>query len=136
MIVGAVRDKSYGEPIGTYTLTDELVNELRMVGNIADSKHMDQEDVDEVWNAAKKRKFARHSHVNIGTDEAPVLANKLNMSTKKGDDFSMLDALFEPASDGSSSVTAQGRRSHSAASSSQSLPLATASSTRVRAPAS
>ncbi|CAK0866613.1 unnamed protein product, partial [Prorocentrum cordatum] len=120
MILGAVRDKSYGEPIGTYALTDELVNELRMVGNIADSKHMDQEDVDEVWNAAKKRKLARHSHVNIGTSEAPVLANKLNMSTRKGDDFSMLDALFEPASDGPSF----------------SQSLAPASSTGVRAPAS
>eukprot|EP00959_Pyramimonas_sp_CCMP1952_P367696 7702006-Pyramimonas_sp.AAC.1 len=60
-VTGVTRDKQFGEPPGTYTLTEELSNKLEHTVCVADSKFQEDEEVNAVWAAAKKRRFAKAS---------------------------------------------------------------------------
>ena len=96
-VTGVLREKSFGEPMGTWTVSEEMMKTLRLVADAVDSK--EEADGPEVaWAAASKRKLVSLDPVDVGTEEEPRSSKTLKVftpSTKRDPgDFCALDDLF------------------------------------------
>ena len=117
MVTGVTRDKSFGEPAGTYTLTEKLFNMLKQTACVADTKYQEEEDFDATWAAVKKRKFTKSSSVNVGTEQAPVMVPKVEVvggKKRSAEDFSLMDSLFDSGPPCSSSTSTPAKKQSSA----------------------
>ena len=100
-VTGVLRDKSFGEPIGTWTVSEDVMKTMRLLSDVADTK--DNPDGPEAaWAVASKRKLATLDSVEVGTQDEPRSSKTLKVFTpsksqgsKRDDmDFSALDDLF------------------------------------------
>ena len=95
-LVGVIREETFGRPIGSYTVTEEMMKTLRSINVIADSS-FEGADPAEAWSAAAKRKLVTVNTVDVGSESEPRTAKvlKVFMPTKKdGCEFSAIDELF------------------------------------------
>ena len=112
-VSGVLREKSFGEPIGSWTVTEEMMKTMRYVTDVADSK-IEGADPEAAWSAGSKRKFLSIQSVNAGTEEEPRSAKTLKLFTptkRDGAEFGALDELF--LSDSKLSKSRQGSSSSS-----------------------
>ena len=96
-VTGVLREKSFGEPMGTWTVSEEMLKTMRLVVDVADSK--DEIDGPEAaWTAASKRKLVTLDSVDVGTQDEPRSSKTLKVFTPskatKRDEFGALDDLF------------------------------------------
>ena len=97
-VSGVLREKSFGEPVGSWTVSEEMMKKMKSVVDVVDSK-IEGANPGAAWSAASKRKFVSIQSVDTGTEENPGSSKILKVFTPTKRDtgeFSALDELFFP----------------------------------------
>lgn len=100
-VTGVLRDKSFGEPIGTWSVSESMAKTMRLLSEVADSKN-DPDGPSEAWAAASKRKVVTLEPVEVGTSDEPrsskilkvITPSKSSKRDREDTDFAALDDLF------------------------------------------
>ena len=79
-VTGVLREKSFGEPMGTWTVSEEMMKTMRLVVDVADSKD-EADGPQEAWAAASKRKLVSLDPVDVGTKDEPRSSKTLKVFT-------------------------------------------------------
>ena len=100
-VTGVLREKSLGEPIGTWTVSEDMAKTMRLLSDVADSKN-DPDGCETAWAIASKRKLVTLDEAEVGTQDEPrsskilkVFTPSKSLGSKRDEmDFSALDDLF------------------------------------------
>ena len=99
-VTGVLRDKSFGEPIGTWSVSESMAKTMRLLSDVADSNNELDGAVEAAWAVASKRKIVTWGPVEVGTSADPRSSKILKVITpskiskREEMDFSALDDLF------------------------------------------